>query len=294
MTPSNKSSLIRFGLLAALLFAPRVYATVPSLLFSPAELNIVTDSQFKVDILLNTAGQGVSGAGVKVVFDPYYLSATSISIGSIFADYPAAIIDNDKGLITISGIVSSPTDLYTGTDTFASITFHPSHAGETKVKYNYVPGSTTDSNIAVMTGNGDILGEVNELTISISGESVETPTPTSTPNPTITPITIIKSITAKLGLSSAESAVERPGREMGISDTAPDPLAPIVRQPPITDPSSTQPIADANYDSNPLIIILIIIGLLILLLLIVIIVLFTRRSHPTESTPLQPPTNSLY
>ncbi len=294
MTLSNKSSRIGLGLILSFLLVQRVSGAGPSLLFSPSELSTQTDSQFNINVLINTAGQGVSGAGAKVVFDPYYLTAISITTGDIFADYPAAIIDNKTGLITISGIASSPTDLYNSSGTFATITFRPYHPGQTKVKYNFVPGSTTDSNIAVMTGNGDILSEVNELSINISGQAVDPATPT--PAPTTSNVTqtlsqnkTVKKLATTLGLVSPTPEANRPGREMGISDTAVDPLAPIKRQPPITDPSTTQPRTDQDTGSSTLIIVLIIIGLLILLLLIVVIIaLFKRRKDDDVTPPITP------
>ena len=297
MTPSNKLRHFGLCLIGLLVLVPPAFAAGPSLLFSPSDLSTSTDTQFNVSVMINTAGQGVSGAGAKIIFDPYYLTAISISTGEIFADYPAAIINNQTGQITISGISSSPTDLYNSSGTFATITFRPYHPGQTKVKYNYVPGSTVDSNIAVMTGNGDILSEVNELTVNITGSAVDpaTPTPTSATSnvsQTLSQNKTVKKLATTLGLVSPTPEANRPGREMGISDTAVDPLAPIKRQPPITDPSQTQPVTDVSNQGNTLITVLIIIGLLILLLLIVIIVgLFKkRRDDQVEQPPISPPT----
>lgn len=297
MTFSNKFRHFGLWLTAIFVLVQPALAVEPSLLFSPSDIATTTNTQFNVNVLINTAGQNVSGAGAKIVFDPYYLTAISITTGEIFADYPAAIINNQTGQITISGISSSPTDLYNSSGTFATIAFRPYHPGQTKVKYNYVPGSTVDSNIAVMTGNGDILSEVNELTVNITGSAVDPATPTPTPassnaTQTLSQNKTVKKLATTLGLVSPTPEANRPGREMGISDTAVDPLAPIKRQPPITDPSQTQPVTSANNQGNTLITVLIIIGLLILLLLTIIIVgLFKKhRDDHTEQPPIVPPT----
>lgn len=274
---SNKSLVAPVLLFSAFFFAAPSHAAVPSLLFSPTNLSIGTDSQFTLSIILDTAGQGVSGAGAKIIFDPTYLTAISITTGDLFTDYPAAIINNDHGLAIISGIASSPTDRYTGSGTFAAITFRPFHPGQTKVSFNFTPNSTTDSNIAVMTGNGDILEQVNDLTVNITGDVVNRTINSPTPSPTISSRKTIKTIAKTLGISQTLEDSKRPGRET-IIDPATDPLAPIKRQAPITDSSSAQPESPISSDKT---LTRILIGLVLVLftLLIGVIIFFSRRRH---------------
>jgi len=310
MTFSNKLHFFWAIALSILLFASPVKAVEPSLTFSPSVLNVQGDSEIIASVILNTGGQGVSGAGVRINFDPYYLSAIRIHPSDIFADYPASIIDNEHGKITISGIASSPTDLYNGEGTFADIVFRPYHSGTSKVNFIFTPGDTTDSNIAVMTGNGDILSSVNELTVNITaanggGASTEIPTPTPTSNDS-TIISLINSqnetikrIASTLGLSKIadQYATARPGRT-AITEDESDPLAPLVRQDPITDPSTTQPIASttgAAKTAPPSYLIPSLLVLILILLGIVIWFILSRRNYnrelppPPSSPPVSPP-----
>lgn len=274
-------------MVAILIAATPAKAAEPSLLFTPSSLNASVGSEVVATIILNTAGQDVSGAGIKLVFDPTYLHAVRIEPSDIFTDYPATIIDNENGAITVSGIISSPTDLFTGEGTFADIVFSPLQVGATKVSYIFTPGSTIDSNIAVMTGNGDILAAVNQLTLSISessdGATVETPTPTPLALVILgSQDTIIKKIVNVLGLSKLvdQYASARAGRNAVAVDVT-DPLAPIVRQDPITDPSTIQPAASttnvAKSTTSSTITIIILLFIVILLIGVIAWFVISRR-----------------
>jgi hypothetical protein len=308
MTLSNKLHYHFLGLaLATLLLATPVEAVEPSLMFTPSTLNTQGDSEIIVSIMLNTGGQGVSGAGARIVFDPYFLSAIRVQPGEIFADYPAAIIDNQNGKITVSGIASSPTDQYNGEGTFADIVFRPYHAGTSKVNFEFTPGSTTDSNIAVMTGNGDILAKVNEF--SLNSTDVESSISTS-PSPSaassyISPLSLsqnntVKTIASTLGLSKVmdQYASARPGRS-AVTEPVLDPLAPLVRQDPITDPSTTQPIASTSNvarSSFPTYLVPLLVTLILILAGVILWFIISRRHTaqalpPTVSyPPITPPT----
>lgn len=298
MTLSNKSRYLGIFLLSLIVSASPVRAALPSLLFSPSAIITQTNTQFTVSLLLDTAGQSVGGAGAKLTFDPYYLSAISLHPGELFVDYPAAIIDNEHGTITISGISASALDLYTGTGVFADIVFRPYHPGTSQVNFLFTPGSTTDSNIAVMTGNGDILASVNQLNVEIS-EGYDTYASYPTPSPTpvallnLTQNPLVKTIAHRLGLSnlSTQFAAARPGRD---AITPPvDPLAPLERLDPITDPSTTQPETPSTLSLSsptPYLQILLIFSLVLLVILgvVLLLVLLRRRPHVPPTPPPLP------
>jgi hypothetical protein len=144
-----------------------VYAQVSSLGFSPLEVYVNEGETFTVDIVVDTAGEDVGGVGAKLSYDPSKISVLSVEKGTIFSEYPALTSDDVKGKIYISGIVSSANDLYEGKGVLATIEVLAKSEGSTLMIFEYEEGSTRDSNIAVMYGTGDILGEVNNLRIAI-------------------------------------------------------------------------------------------------------------------------------
>lgn len=164
-------------LLLVIMGTTSVSAQSPSMKFSPEKVDVVAGEKFVVDIVVNTAGEEIGGAGAKITYDPKKVGIVSITPGTIFSDYPTASFDNYQGKATLSGIVSSINILYKGTGVFGSIQFQAIAGGGTSVKFDHTPGNTTDSNLAVTYDPGDILSEVNTLTITVSGST--TPLPTS-------------------------------------------------------------------------------------------------------------------
>ena len=306
MTSSSKLHWLWVVVLGFCFSTSPVYAAVPSLTFSPSMINTSGDSEIVATIVLNTGGVGVSGAGAKLIFDPYYLTAARIEPSSMFTDYPAEIIDNEHGTITISGITSSPTDTYQGVGNFADVVFRPFHAGTSKVTFVFSPGSTTDSNIAVMTGNGDILSQVNELmvdtTLAGSDSTVETPTPTpaglALSPELLTQNSVVKQVASTLGITKVadQYAAARPGRS-AIAETSADPMAPITRQNPITDPSTLQPAAPVHpaQSATPNYLLPLLLAIILILVGVIIWFVLRRRANdqrpPLPPTPMTPPIN---
>jgi hypothetical protein len=144
-----------------------IYAQVPSLSFSPLEILVDQGDTFTIEIVVDTAGEDVGGVGAKLAYDPSKISVLSVEQGSIFSEYPALTSDDVRGKIYVSGIVSSANDLYVGRGVLATIEMLAKSEGSTFMIFEYEEGSTRDSNIAVMYGNGDILKEVNNLRIAI-------------------------------------------------------------------------------------------------------------------------------
>lgn len=251
-----KAGLLITGLFFPLMASPAT-AAQPSLNFSPSAKTVEQNETFTIDVLLDTAGYDVGGAGAKINYDPAKLSVTKIVPGTIFADYPALIIDSTGGKLTISGISASLNQLYNGRGVLATIWLKTKNSGETTADFNFQPGSTTDSNIAVTFGNGDILAAVNQLRITVqasgqnggTGEEESLPSP---PPPGPAPANNlggwINRWFAALDLPAPfpdqSSRAGRPEAEL-------DADQPLTQQAPITDPDQSQPEnSDTNYVSQ--------------------------------------------
>jgi hypothetical protein len=155
-----------------------------------------------------------------------------------------------------------------------------------------------------MSGNGDILSKVNDLTVttSISSDNVDsnvdtTDTTITSPSEVLSLIksqnTMVKTIAGSLGLSKVadQYASARPGRSAIVE--AADPMAPITRQDPITDPSTNQPesiTVHAVKTTTPSYVISVLIGVIIILLGIIIWYMLKRRDlPPTPPFPINYP-----
>jgi hypothetical protein len=264
------------SLSALFIMIKSVAAQAPSLEFSATSKIVRTDETFSVDIIVDTVKQSAHGTGVKITFDPEVLEVISIETGSIFGDYPVASYDNSVGKIIISGISSSIRNEFNGRGVFATLTFRAIKKGGTTLQFDYQPGSTTDSNIAVTYGTGDILSNVNSLLVTVTaGVGGETSVPT-----TFLPQTEIASEVA-----AEDSLLTRLFRFLGLGDEPVavrtgrpqseflDASAPIPFQQPITDASQAQPesvVGSQGSDYSRII-------LFALIILVVIIIFFLVR-----------------
>ncbi len=238
-----------------LVFSPEpVLALDPNFSFSPSSATIEVGRLYSAEVMLDSVGQSVAGAGAKITFDPQIISVASIQPGTIFGDYPMASFDNNSGEIFISGIASSSRNLFAGRGVFATISFKGIALGTTTVQFVFVPGSTTDSNIAVTYGSGDILGKVYNLEVNVVASGVQTvgePTQGSIPTqvvatqatatPTPAPSESFFSwLLERLGLKQ-KTAEPQVSSELRPTSQPLDPHAPLTLQEPIRDPGQAQP-----------------------------------------------------
>lgn len=120
----------------------------------------------KVDIDLASTEQA-DGADLIIKYDPKVLQATTITPGTIYADYPVKNIDAVAGKINISAVTGPDIVGFSGQGMFGSITFKALRAGQTTIAIDYTADVTTDSNVLGSKAEKDILSTVKDLTINI-------------------------------------------------------------------------------------------------------------------------------
>ncbi len=151
-------------------------AASPSFSLTTSTPNPIVEQSSQINIILDTAGNETAGAGVKIKFNPQFIQITSIEEGTIFDNFIKKNFDNDLGTIHISTFANSLDSQFNGTNTLATLNFKALQSGSTNLDIIFFSGQTTDSNIAVTTGQGDILNEVHNLQLNIQAPSSPTPT----------------------------------------------------------------------------------------------------------------------
>lgn len=147
------------------LFPAKAYAQTASLSLNPSTGTFNKNCPFSLAIDLNTGGAQTDGTDAILLFDPSRVSATSITNGTVYSDFPGNNIDNINGKVTVSGLasISSP---FTGSGTLATINFKVSEnaqAGATQVTFDFSPADkakTTDSNVVQRGTVSDVLNSV--------------------------------------------------------------------------------------------------------------------------------------
>jgi hypothetical protein len=140
--------------------------------FSPAGGNIPKDTNFDVNIIVNTGGQPSAAADVTVKFDSTKLDFVSGTYPDSNTFYPSNRviypIAANSGKISMARTVSTPASgevVYTnGSGTFATLTFKTKASAQigdtTTLSFEYTPGATNDfTNVAnSSTPAQDLLG----------------------------------------------------------------------------------------------------------------------------------------
>jgi len=157
----------------------------PSLQLSPATQTVAVNSEFTVNVLLNTDGRQTSGTDLAVSYDRTKISLLDIQPGTLYDQYVGKSIDNATGKATISGISSSSQTVFGGTGNFAVLRFRTLTAGVAPVTLEFTQGNRNDSNIADFATQQDILAGVINGAYTITQTGAVTPTPITISGPSL-------------------------------------------------------------------------------------------------------------
>lgn len=130
----------------------------PVLLFlSPSERQLPVGEKFQADVVLSTVEKSVIGIDVILKYDSEKLEVLEIIPGQVFDFYPR--LEKENGQIFISA-VNHQEKVFSGQGILAQLTLQGKAAGEAKLKFDFTPGETTDSNVALENSQKDALEEV--------------------------------------------------------------------------------------------------------------------------------------
>lgn len=148
-------------------------SSTPTLSLVLKNSQLAVGNQVQIPISLNTAGKKIIGVDVVIKYDPQMLQATNSGTirvfqpGKLFDEYPIATADPTRGQILVSGIASIGKNGFNGVGVLGTLSLTTLKAGQTTLKFDYLPNGTTDSNMIEQTTGDDILGGVEDLTLTI-------------------------------------------------------------------------------------------------------------------------------
>lgn len=129
-----------------------------SLRLSPSRATLTPGEVFEVSILLDTGQSKVDGADAVLKYNPRMLELLSLERGTLFEEYISEEADRENGEITLAGVTFSPRKK---NGTLGHLAFRALKKGSTTVFFEFLPGATKDSNVALAGAGGvDILKEV--------------------------------------------------------------------------------------------------------------------------------------
>jgi hypothetical protein len=141
---------------------------------SSTKLNYSIGDTIPVDIYISTGGYSTVGTDLSIKYDPNLLEAPNDGFvkGGIYQDYLGINIDNKKGVILVSGIVSINSGGFNGTGKFGTLNLRAKAEGKTKVALDFKKGATVDTNIIEDETSVDILGKTFDLELGIGSAKV--------------------------------------------------------------------------------------------------------------------------
>lgn len=123
----------------------------------PSEGQFSPNQEFPVTIILKSGGKAVIGADVILKYDPEKLVILKIIPGEVFDLYPQLEIKENKILISA---INENQKTFTGQGILAQVKARGKKAGVAKLSFDFSPGQTADSNVALENSTLDGLEEV--------------------------------------------------------------------------------------------------------------------------------------
>lgn len=191
-----KKALLFLFFAVIFLLTPQI-ALAATLTLNPATGTVNRGCNFSVNVDMNAQGAQTDGTDAIIKYDPTRFTATTITNGSIYPDYPGNSIDQ-TGRINISGL-ASPETAFSGSGTLATINFvvaQNAPTGTTTLTFDFDPNNkqkTTDSNVVERGTIVDLLSSVTNGTYTVGtgacGSSTTITTGTGTGTGTTTTLT---------------------------------------------------------------------------------------------------------
>lgn len=161
----KKIIIIIFITIITIIFPSAVFAQAATLSLDPSSGTFNKGCSFSVNVVLDSGGAQTDGTDAILLYDSSRFTATSITQGTIYPDFPGNNIDTSSGKITISGLASVSTP-FSGKGTMATVNFTVPESvtsGATQMTFDFDPNNkakTTDSNVVQRGTVIDVLNSV--------------------------------------------------------------------------------------------------------------------------------------
>lgn len=156
-----------FAIGYSLLASSTVLAGSAILSLDPSSSTFNQGCGFPVNVYLDTGGARTDGTDAIINYDSSRFTATSITNGTIYPDYPGNNIDEATGKITVSGLASVNAP-FSGKGVLATLNFTVKDTvstGSTQITFEFDPQNKTDtrdSNV-VTAQQGTVIDELNSV-----------------------------------------------------------------------------------------------------------------------------------
>lgn len=139
------------------------------LLITPTTVYKVGDN-IPIKVRLSTGGHNTIGTDAILRFNPKFLQASQSAIikGDIYNDYPQIQVDNQGGIIRISGIATNTIKGFNGIGELAIVNFKAKLKGSSQLTLDFEKGATNKSNVIDPDLSQNILEKVSNIEVFIN------------------------------------------------------------------------------------------------------------------------------
>jgi len=178
MKKNTSHYLIIFSSLIILGLSGPMLAEAATLSLSPSSGTYTVGETFDVEIRLNTGTDETDGTDVhflrfssslEVVDADAGKTGTQIRAGSLYTNTIKNSVNNTAGTIDFSQTTSGGAH-YTGSGTLATITFEVKSSGTANVDFDFISGSTDDTNVA--SAGNDVLTKVTDGSYTLNAQTL--------------------------------------------------------------------------------------------------------------------------
>ena len=136
---------------------------------SVSNSNIAIGDIVRADIAFTASGKQLAGSDVHLRFDPELLEANeNLESGNYFSSFPRKQIDNQTGIIKVTGYNPVSTDVLSDNPvTFFVVEFKAKKSGTARISFDFQPGKTNLTTLVEKGTSRNILGKINEAALTI-------------------------------------------------------------------------------------------------------------------------------
>ncbi|MCL5797589.1 MAG: cohesin domain-containing protein [Patescibacteria group bacterium] len=166
---------------AALQKSMEVQKVAPTIILSPTSLPLVGEysfsgvpvsvkvgQTFNVSIDFKAPKTVLDGADAYVRFNPTYLKADSVTEGPYFSEYLRKTIDNEEGMVKVTGFRSKTGDTLDKNVTFFTLSLTAQKSGLTNLTFDFQKGRTNLSTLVEKGTSRNVLGTTGKAVIAIA------------------------------------------------------------------------------------------------------------------------------
>lgn len=131
--------------------------------------NLKVNENFSLDVFFSAPDKKISGTDLRLKFDPSFLQAeTELSFGDFFTSFPRKEVDNEKGMIKVTGFQAKVKESLTAEPVkLLTVNFIAVKAGETNIEIVFEKDKTNLSTLVEQGTGKNLLGTANNVTLKI-------------------------------------------------------------------------------------------------------------------------------